>query len=308
MVLSAIQLQAILEAKQLLDDAGVSIYNTDTDDPDFAQLSETIARALPSLPSPAFLASLYNPAPARSFTPNEIVQAKNQVNRLSFVDKIISHPLDAIVEYPETGSVPKQSVAHMFSVNPDNFYHPKANFQYSLGDCHGMHPDVKCDLLLDSGGRVVISDHVQTSCTYRTSARIELKCLANSVTVSIGKGLKTCSAYPDANGCSLSHSFISRPALVIGSSRLHGQMPEEEVFLKTLAFYCVLVERGCQFRLETADHDRGSASMINFDQYCTGNTDESCCSSPNGGNCTGCLILHDDRFGRPYVQYVCMNS
>ncbi|KAF8488095.1 hypothetical protein BU17DRAFT_59782, partial [Hysterangium stoloniferum] len=73
----------------------------------------------------------------------------NKTTRQSYASALIEHPIGAIVEYPESGSQPKYSVAHHFHINPKNFIHPKENIQYSLGDVHGSHENVTCYLLRD---------------------------------------------------------------------------------------------------------------------------------------------------------------
>jgi len=144
-------------------------------------------RFLPSAPSPAqsgsdsgltvslssksqhasiFLDSCYDPPPARYFTPDELRKGCNRVTRKTSAHKIIEHPLNAIIEYPETGENDGECVAHVFNVDPDSFKstHPKASFQYSLGDGHGGRDGVECHMLRDLQGWPVLCKVFQTNC------------------------------------------------------------------------------------------------------------------------------------------------
>ena len=114
-----------------------------------------------------FLASCYDPIPAQYFTPDELQKGLNHVTRKTSAHKIIEHPVNAIVEYPETSENNEECVAHVFNVDPDSFnstYHPKASFQYSLGNGHGGRDGVECLMLKDSQGWPVQCNVLQTSC------------------------------------------------------------------------------------------------------------------------------------------------
>lgn len=163
MALSDEQLAAIREAQQVLEAAGLSLSDLSTHTAPDTPLTNNSAFDLSFSPD-ITPASDYEPLAARRFTPAEINASANCLNRKSRVDAIIVHPLGAIVEYPETGSHHNERVAHRFLVDPANFYHPKADFQYSLGDKHGGHKNVHCYLLRDKNGDAVLCDQVQTSC------------------------------------------------------------------------------------------------------------------------------------------------
>lgn len=106
--------------------------------------------AIPDLAPPE-----YNPPPASWFTLEECGQRKNRVTRELNVDAIIDHPLEAVVEYPETGRVMGESVAHRFAVDPTAFRHPKNNIQYSLGGGQGQY-SVDCFMLGSESGQASV--------------------------------------------------------------------------------------------------------------------------------------------------------
>jgi len=116
-----------------------------------------------------FLALCYNPHPARYFTPDELQKGCNRVTRKTSAHKIVKHPVNAIIKYPETGENDGECVSHVFNVHPHSFesiYHPKASFQYSLGNGHGGCDGVECLMLKDSQGWPVQCNVLQTSCKY----------------------------------------------------------------------------------------------------------------------------------------------
>ena len=96
------------------------------------------------------------------------MQQVNKVNHKVTVDALIKHPLDALVEYPEMGATTKQSIAHIFRIDPALFIRPESEFQYSLGllgsgTCSRL-VNVFCKLLCDNTGNPVCSKRVKTLC------------------------------------------------------------------------------------------------------------------------------------------------
>ncbi|KAJ6598119.1 hypothetical protein DFH09DRAFT_889893, partial [Mycena vulgaris] len=111
---------------------------TNPDDTDFLEVTRIISHTLSTTSScPAIDGSLYVPPAARPFSAEEIWRGFDCINRQTYVHALVEHPIGSIVEYPETGSSEGISVAHLFSVDPDRFSHPKDNFQYSIGDFQG---------------------------------------------------------------------------------------------------------------------------------------------------------------------------
>jgi len=144
MALSDAQFAAILEARHLLQNAGLSLDAHAVGIEDAAPFSST---PLPFGPVQGYQ---YLPCPARPFTDREVVQEVNKVNRQTSLDGIVDHPLGVIVEYPETGSATGIRIGHRFAVDPlaRKISHPKLNIQFSLGDGHGSRQDVDCGILL----------------------------------------------------------------------------------------------------------------------------------------------------------------
>ena len=97
-------------------------------------------------PAPAVVAAQYEPPRASTFTDADIASGRDKVTREATADRIVEHPLGAIVEYPETGETLGLAIAHIFNVDPDSerFVHPRLNFQYLLGDGHGGRANVTC--------------------------------------------------------------------------------------------------------------------------------------------------------------------
>jgi hypothetical protein len=181
MDLSEHQRLAVQRAQSILSDAGLSASDLDYSPTTSTQsLTPTTSNTSPAAssvtppstePSPIVQASNYIPLPARQFTADEISRNAHRVNRQTTVNAIVEHPLGAIVEYPETGSVMGQAIAHIFSISTNYITHefdnPKASFQYSFGDGHGGRKNVLCHLLRDSiDGKPVKCNRISTSCKF----------------------------------------------------------------------------------------------------------------------------------------------
>ncbi|KAJ7883686.1 hypothetical protein B0H14DRAFT_2250388, partial [Mycena olivaceomarginata] len=109
-----------------------------TNDRDLQEVTNIIASALPTTSACAAVqGSSYQPPAARNFTAEELRRAYDCINRQNYIHALVHHPVGSIVEYPETGASKGVGIAHKFSVDPENFCHPKESFQYSLGDSHG---------------------------------------------------------------------------------------------------------------------------------------------------------------------------
>ncbi|KAF8986259.1 hypothetical protein BDQ17DRAFT_1335646 [Cyathus striatus] len=89
-----------------------------------------------------------------------------KVNRLRILDYLLDYPPCAIEEYPEAASSPEGAVGHQFTIDPNNFYHPKFNIQYLFGDRHGGVDNVYCgELLLHAKlGKPVLCNKLYTTC------------------------------------------------------------------------------------------------------------------------------------------------
>ncbi|KAF9220572.1 hypothetical protein BS17DRAFT_769175 [Gyrodon lividus] len=131
-----------------------------------------------------------------------------------------------IVEYPQTGAREGQAVAHIFMIDPATFNHPELSFQYSMGNNHGGHCEVKCDLLCNNTGKTFLCNHLKSSC----------------------RGLKVCSARLSSN-LGFPHSYMSHFNVqeLIMQSFSYIDTAKAEVFMKMLALLCALNGHGFSF-------------------------------------------------------------
>jgi len=154
-----------------------------------------------------FLDSCYDPPPAEYFTPDELQKGCNHVTHKTSAHKIIEHPVNAIVEYPETGENDGECIAHVFNVDLNSFKstHPKASFQYSLGDGHGGHDGVECHMLRDLQGWQFCVRF------FRPIVSVIYYYILICVYVILGKGLKLCAAqlHDDVSHHFVSHTMIT---------------------------------------------------------------------------------------------------
>ncbi|KAJ8591473.1 hypothetical protein M405DRAFT_735014, partial [Rhizopogon salebrosus TDB-379] len=120
-----------------------------------------------SNPCPTITGARYIPPPARPFTEDDRKWERHHITCKTSAHAVIEHPVGAIVEYPQTGQLATESVAHIFHVNPSSFshvLHPKSSFQYSLGDGHGGRMIGQCLMLRDAEGNPVPCTNLKTSC------------------------------------------------------------------------------------------------------------------------------------------------
>ena len=167
MPLSTSQLDALSKVRQILEEAGLPPLNDNTasksSDAELPLLFETKSRS-PSCYLPPLS---YSPPNSIRFTANEVRFGLNKVTRKSCAHAIVDHPADIVLEYPETGTISGEAVAHRFKINPKSqlFVNPKNNIQYSYGDRHGGHPNVTCYLLRDIHTRDAVSCfQLKTNC------------------------------------------------------------------------------------------------------------------------------------------------
>ncbi|KAF8122014.1 hypothetical protein EV363DRAFT_1405257 [Boletus edulis] len=243
-----------------------------------------------SSPAPAVLASHYEPLPSRPFDEADRSQGLHKVMCEKAADRIVEHPRDVIVEYPETGNALGVAVAHIFNVDPNAFCHPRLNFQYSLGDGHGGRDEVICKMLRSVSGKPVVCSKLRTTC----------------------RGLRYCSFRPQAAS---SHSFTSRQAISFDTAVSHAaaSSPTDsahvEVFQKTLAFFCALSEKGCGF--SSAD-DFPACDTIEQENDPPLDIEESSMNNRRRKThrCHGQLELRHDNYNQPYIHswYLCVEN
>lgn len=186
MDLSASQRYALSYAHAVLTNAGLSAADLDIGGYPSPPFSPTTSLSSTSSPqrrfspfpfdvpqeaSNAVQGSRYIPPPARLYTPDEVTEGRNRINRLLTADAVVEHPAGAIVEYPQTGASDNERIAHVFAIDmePDTYFDsPQSSFQYSLGNAHGGRKGVNCHLLRDSDtGTPARCDHLHTSCKFR---------------------------------------------------------------------------------------------------------------------------------------------
>ncbi|KAF8581224.1 hypothetical protein K439DRAFT_1619219 [Ramaria rubella] len=221
MVLTALQQQAVQDAQQLLLDSGLEIPLNQSPDKFLNSL-----RAIPMVfPNPLdnliSIPNLQYEAPKAIFlTKEQNMPQEFKLTRKSAVHAIIDHPVESIVEYPETGSLHGVAIAHIFAISPSQYIHPKDNLQYSLRDSKGGHKNVGCYLLKSRlcPGKLVPCYQTKVSC------RSVKGCMF------VGAESKP--------GCDLNQTIQPRTA---------GFSPDahHEVFLKTLSIFVTVASKRC---------------------------------------------------------------
>lgn len=147
------QISALAEARRVLDSVGLTSESSR-----LASLSRSVDLDLDledsqAIPVPSVISQAYQPQPTYWFTSDECARGVNAVNRQTKIDGIIFHPSDAIIEYPETGATLGCSVGHIYTVNSQEFHHPRLNIQYSQGDGGGR-AYVTCKFLYNDGTEI----------------------------------------------------------------------------------------------------------------------------------------------------------
>jgi hypothetical protein len=95
------------------------------------------------------------------------IQYNVEINRQTTLERVIFHPADSLVEYPETSTSGK--IGHLFTIDPLQWVNPVHNFAYSLGGSRGMSPKdkpVKVSLLVDESGEMVPCRVSHSTCKF----------------------------------------------------------------------------------------------------------------------------------------------
>ena len=161
-----------------------------------------------------------------------------QYTHLSYAAAILDHPINTVVEFPETGRFEGKAVAHRFCVDASKLISPRENIQYSLGDEHYGKHNVECQLLKDRETGMALCCHKLTYIC-KTSSSIDFK---NINSAGLGCGVKSCEFASEKTHTNGTFSTTNERA---GSWNAHC-----EVFYKTLSLFTALRERGCSFRSE----------------------------------------------------------
>ncbi|KAF8591187.1 hypothetical protein K439DRAFT_1611498 [Ramaria rubella] len=167
MPLNVDQMGALLQARQIVDDAGIlDLTGSVSDNPKVAHLRNILDSHLPAISHPLVDLSKYSPALASPFSEQDIQASGNRVTWQKRAHVIVMHPAGAVVGFPQSGSYPRETIAHRFSVDINQYFvNPKENIQYLLGDGNGGHANVTCYLLCDSEIQKPVSCYqLKTTC------------------------------------------------------------------------------------------------------------------------------------------------
>ncbi|KIJ25851.1 hypothetical protein M422DRAFT_273135 [Sphaerobolus stellatus SS14] len=135
MPVSLLQWVALQSASKELEEAGLFDEHMVNSNPNLLQLKEIFSSvAAPSHPLLSLLK--YTSPQLEYFSSEEILSGMNKCTRQGYVQARVYHPLNAVVEYPQSGSVDGEAVAHIFRIDPSRDlegFDPKKNIQFSLG-------------------------------------------------------------------------------------------------------------------------------------------------------------------------------
>ena len=91
------------------------------------------------------------------------------------------------MEYPQSGSVNDEAVAHIFQIDPSKSlesFDPRKNVQYSLGGIQGMCHNVECFLLTSShNGCAMFCDQKKIGCKFNSSVIKEIPLSVNMLSI-----------------------------------------------------------------------------------------------------------------------------
>ncbi|EJD42614.1 hypothetical protein AURDEDRAFT_168425 [Auricularia subglabra TFB-10046 SS5] len=259
----------------------------------------SLAPALSAQTEAAIKLRNYSPLRARRWNSDElrVNPSINKCTRQLRCAGIVEHPLGAVVEYPETGSVVGESIAHRFPIDPSSDYRPQGNFQYSLSnERHGSTKEVECLLLVE--GQSVKCKSVEYGCG----------CLRMCAFKGSGQ-------YSDDGQGDLSHSFTTPSEQLPLRAQTHAaavhssSLAEVEVFHRTLGFFCGLMKHGCSLRPDPAytapsdDESGNSDSDIigEADGDSEGQTFRDRRSQLRRG-CTGAILMKTNSNGHSYLE------
>ena len=127
--LQLLQKRALIDAQKLLRDAGVPIEALLADHHDLGADNCNLQSSTFNLsltPNSGFLTS----TPSSEFSrasykaPRAELDGSIQYTRVSYAAAILDHPIDAVVEFPETGRFEGEAIAHQFCVDASKLISP----------------------------------------------------------------------------------------------------------------------------------------------------------------------------------------
>ncbi|EJD54157.1 hypothetical protein AURDEDRAFT_157410 [Auricularia subglabra TFB-10046 SS5] len=232
---------------------------------------------LPDYISAALRLRSYEPAQARVFTEREIREGRNSVTTKTTAHAIIEHPFGAVVEFPETGAVEGQSIAHRFAIDPEHPCMPHHSIQYSTGTTvHGMH-EANC--------RLIRTDKQPVKCKVYSYT-------CSSVRSCTFKGVGEMLQHESHSFTSPSRQAAERLASHVGNTVTLS--PDALVFSKTLAFFSALCKHGCSLKddpLYADDSDDPEPANPHWDAR----------AKPRR-TCSGELRVRENYFGQMVIQ------
>lgn len=242
-----------------------------------------------------------NPGPPRQSSPSETtwVQYNVEINRQTTLERVIFHPADSLVEYPETSTNSK--IGHLFTLDLLQWVNPVHNFAYSLGGSHGMSPKdkpVKVSLLVDDSGEMVPCRVSHSTCEINRQFNLFY---LNSFY--LGQGCKIC-PFVDHTLATTPHCTATRDELQLSISHtrklLHTPTDLSQLLLlKTLSLWSSLCKFGCgappheetfYSGSELRDWERWNAQM-----------EKARRGHQAKATCMGRLLFKYDYQGKPYV-------
>jgi hypothetical protein len=164
-MLTESQKEAIAKANAILETAGLEPsvrYTTHIPNPPASTTVDSGPSIIPFWRQ--------RPSVSRPFSIEDQASRRHIINRQCIATAIAEQSINTIVEYPEVTAEPNGIIVHRFAIDPDNFYHPKYNIQYSLSGQHHSQPDVFCgSLLTDGHGKPVYCQRFTAKCMLSNS-------------------------------------------------------------------------------------------------------------------------------------------
>ncbi|KIJ46298.1 hypothetical protein M422DRAFT_250347 [Sphaerobolus stellatus SS14] len=146
--MTATQLEALRKARDILQEAGLISSPPSSPRSELTRFKTLLISSTIDEPSIAPIIK-YIPSSAALYAVEDIRAGRNRTTSQRYVQKFIQHPANVIVEYPETGCLPNEAVAHIFPHQraEEEDYDPKLNIQYGVWGKHGSRNDVQFYLL-----------------------------------------------------------------------------------------------------------------------------------------------------------------
>ncbi|KAJ4463608.1 hypothetical protein C8R41DRAFT_872387 [Lentinula lateritia] len=230
---------------------------------------------LPPGPAPPQLSS----TPINVTIQRSLLNKNFKMNRKTTISTVYKYPIDATLEYPETGATQEEVVGHLFEMKLEEWVSPSRDFAYSRGGPRGKGREfVTNPLLVDSIGEMV-------------------PCITRHSTC---QGVKICPFF-DLDEESTYHSQATQEQIQVLMRQNREQYmefstPTRDVFEKTSAYLTAIKRVGCT---SEANHDASDFQ---------GNSDQSEQTALRRGypempnRCTGKLLFQLSFDGTPYIK------